>query len=411
MTFKNKLIFILIFCLCYSFYGNSQSLVVQWKKNFGGEKNDAISAIVEDDAGDIVLTGENQNEHNQLDLWILKIDKTGKTIWSKTFPKRGHQRAFSILKTETGFIIGGNDVPTGTQARPFILFIDNDGNKTKKITIEYQQELRFTKLKKIGNYFYAIGTTSRPSNDLFTDGVLIKFNKNFDVVWEMKFKSEPLIHEHPITKKPWHYASTAEPRDFLVMNDETLILTGYQSSKKVTDFWTMNIDTKNQKIRWESKINTYYGGNEAFQLVKTPDNQPLMIGTRYDKPKDFTYFGNVIKFDKTTGKVLFSELYQAEKTELFDRILSAFPSKNGCFLIGLTGTNPSRVTTAEVPQDIWVVFIDHDGKMLWEETIPQIGEERGIDFLVTAKNEYFIFAKIYKENGTTDLQVLKVGFP
>lgn len=412
MIFKNKLTFLLIFCFSHTFSGNSQSLEFQWKKNFESEKGNSISAVIEDDAGNIVFAGETRNEHAQLDLWLLKIDKLGRTIWTKNFPRRGHQRVFSLLKTETGFMVGANDIPTRTAARPFVLFVDNDGNATKKTKIKYKQELRLKKLKKVGDDFYGVGITIKPMEDIFTDGILMKFNKDFDLVSEMNFQPDSVILEHPVTKLPWNYVSTAEPRDFLVMDDETLLLTGYQSSEKVTDFWTANIDFKNKKIRWESKINQHFGGNEAFQLIETPDHQPLMIGTRFDIIGEVgTYYGNAIKFDKETGKVLFSELYQAKKTNRFDRILQAFPTKNGCFLVGLSGLDPYRLTKGEVPQDIWVVFIDHDGKMLWEQTIPQVGEERGVNFLVTAENEYYIFAKAYQKNGTGDLQVLKIAFP
>lgn len=412
MILRNKLSFLILFCLSLSFYSHSQSLTFHWKKTFGGEKNNTIKAVSEDDDGNIVFAGESQNENNKLDLWLLKIDKEGKTIWTRTFPKKGHQRAFSIKKTETGFMVGGNDIVSSIEARPFILYIDNDGNPIKKTPIKYSQNLRLNQIKQVGNDFYAVGTTIKYTDDLYTDGILIKFNKDFDVSWEMKFQPDTLIFKHPATGLPWYYVSTIEPRDFLIMNDETLVLTGYQSSKKVTDFWTTNVDIKNQKVRWNHRINEYNGGDEAFQLLETHDNQVLMIGTRYDKiPPNYSYRGQVVKYDKTTGKVLFAKNYETEKTSYFDRILKAFPTKNGYFLIGLSGKNPSRVGTAIVPQDIWLVFIDHAGKMLWEETIPQVGEEHGINFLVTAKNEYYVFAKAYQENGTSDLQVLKIAVP
>ena len=413
MILKNRLIGLILFCLCYSFYSHGQNnIVVQWKKNFGGERNNTIKAVIEDDDGNIVLAGESQNEANQLDVWLLKINPKGETIWTKTFPKKGHQSAFSIEKTETGFMVGANDVIPGKPSRPFILFVDNDGNTTKRTEIHYAQDLNLTQLKTVGNYIYAVGTTIKNPADLFTYGILIKFNKDFNTFWEMKFKGDSRSIQHPITKEPWPRPSTSEPRDFLVLDEETLVLTGYQSSDKVTDFWTVNVDIKNQKVRWESKIGEHYGGDEAFQLIETPDKQILMVGTRYDKKRpNFPYRGQVIKFDKATGKVLLEETYEAEKTLYFDRILKAFPAKNGNFLIGLSGENPYNIHDAVVQQDIWLVFIDHDGKMLWQETIPQIGEERGINFLITAKNEYFIFAKIYQEDGTTDLQVLKIGFP
>lgn len=102
-----------------------------WKKTFGGERNELSSSVIEDNGGDYVFAAASESfSVGGYDIWIVKTDSNGDTIWTKTYGgtlddipawiEQTDDRGYIITGRTNSFGAGGNDL--------FLLKLDNDGN-------------------------------------------------------------------------------------------------------------------------------------------------------------------------------------------------------------------------------------------------------------------------------------------
>ncbi len=85
-------------------YGN-----VQWNKKYGGSGFEGLGPMLQtSDGGYIVVGGTNSYGAGGSDAWLLKVDRYGNKLWSKTFGGSGDERFNHIRRTsDGGYIITG----------------------------------------------------------------------------------------------------------------------------------------------------------------------------------------------------------------------------------------------------------------------------------------------------------------
>jgi hypothetical protein len=99
---------------------------MKWQKTYGGSLDEAASAIIQtEDGGYAVIgstssndgdvTGYHDSIFHQPDLWLLKLDSSGGLQWQKAFGSTGREIGQSILeKKDHGFILlGGTNYSGG----------------------------------------------------------------------------------------------------------------------------------------------------------------------------------------------------------------------------------------------------------------------------------------------------------
>jgi hypothetical protein len=93
----------------------SASGVLQWQKTYGGSNNDDATAIIPTLDGAYMLVGESNSadgdltfNHGGYDVWLVKINDTGKILWQKTYGGSNNDAAFAIIQTpDSGYIFSG----------------------------------------------------------------------------------------------------------------------------------------------------------------------------------------------------------------------------------------------------------------------------------------------------------------
>jgi predicted secreted protein len=79
-----------------------------WSKEYGGEQNDELTGIVDADNGRFLLCGTTHSKgKGGSDLWLVKVDKNGRTEWEKTFGGFSDDVATQIGRSKYGFLISG----------------------------------------------------------------------------------------------------------------------------------------------------------------------------------------------------------------------------------------------------------------------------------------------------------------
>ena len=102
-----------------------------WTKTFGGLSNDAGNSVIETAEGDFIVCGNtfSYSANGDMDLWLIKTDISGYTLWTETYGGSGAELGFSIIEafdgglTACGFTssygAGNTDV--------WLLHLDSDG--------------------------------------------------------------------------------------------------------------------------------------------------------------------------------------------------------------------------------------------------------------------------------------------
>lgn len=128
-----------------------------WKNVFGGAGSDAAFSLVEDDAGNFILTGysNSYNGGEAIDIVIAKTDAFGELIWANSYGNAGIDIGYGIVKADQGFLIAATSFNEGS----------NDF-----CTLYVSEEGLLTGLMEAANSFYQpvhLSVNPNPSNGYF----------------------------------------------------------------------------------------------------------------------------------------------------------------------------------------------------------------------------------------------------
>jgi hypothetical protein len=81
----------------------------QWSKLLGGSGLDAASSIIYNGAGGFIMTGTTVGYNNSSDAWLMKLNASGDTLWSKTLGGASAETSNAIAKaTDGSYVLTGN---------------------------------------------------------------------------------------------------------------------------------------------------------------------------------------------------------------------------------------------------------------------------------------------------------------
>ena len=123
-----------------------------WDKTFGGENEDKAFGIIQDGQGNYVLAGVYGSPTGHTKLWVIKLSAAGDQIWEKKFDEGDAQEATAISPDSKGnYLVAGFIMEKGASAyNPYIIRLDNNGNKLwTKIVKDVYKYNRQTKARSI----------------------------------------------------------------------------------------------------------------------------------------------------------------------------------------------------------------------------------------------------------------------
>ena len=100
----------------------------RWSQILGGEKNEfAHSICVLKDGSGYIITGETKSNGNG-DIWIIRLDSKGFTLWDKSFGGASYDCAYDIHDDGDGLVLTGqSDLNENGFSDLFFMKIDYDG--------------------------------------------------------------------------------------------------------------------------------------------------------------------------------------------------------------------------------------------------------------------------------------------
>lgn len=103
-----------------------------WTKTIGGTGNDIARSMVKADGGSVVIAGSTTSfGAGQDDIYVLKVDSSGSVLWTKTFGGAGEDRAWKITATaDGGFALAGISASSPAKGQDmFLLKLNAQGEQ------------------------------------------------------------------------------------------------------------------------------------------------------------------------------------------------------------------------------------------------------------------------------------------
>ncbi len=158
---------------------------VLWDNSFGGTDEDYARSVCETSDGGFILAGGTKSYGaGGHDLYLVKTDSLGDSVWSKTYGGSTFDRANSIKETgDGGFIIGGTN-SLGTQATDiWLLKTDSYGDTmwTKTYGDSSDDKCNDVELTSDGGYILAAQSGSYGAGSW--DYWILKTDSMGDTLW------------------------------------------------------------------------------------------------------------------------------------------------------------------------------------------------------------------------------------
>jgi len=179
-----SLIFIIILFL-------SKTLLAQvpdtsWTNVIGGADNDVAYDIQQTSTGDYIITGRTVSfGFGSSDVWLLKVNSVGDTLWTRTYGGNGSEYGNSVQQTfDGGYIIAGY---TGTNALGYydvwLIKTNEFGDTTWTQTYGGNNSDYGYDVLQLADSGYVITGNTGVSDGNFIDFYLIRTNVYGDTLW------------------------------------------------------------------------------------------------------------------------------------------------------------------------------------------------------------------------------------
>jgi hypothetical protein len=95
-----------------------------WAKKLGNELPNKAYYSIETSDGGFLATGYTQNTESNCDIWVVKFNSKGDTLWSRTYADGNIDIGFQVLEASDGYIIISG---YGSYNSPWIIKVDDNG--------------------------------------------------------------------------------------------------------------------------------------------------------------------------------------------------------------------------------------------------------------------------------------------
>ncbi|UCE65796.1 MAG: hypothetical protein JSU85_13170 [Candidatus Zixiibacteriota bacterium] len=160
-----------------------------WAKSYGGVLEEVGYSAIQTSDGKYVIAGyTNSFGAGGRDLFIVKADENGDTLWTRTYGGADNDEGYSVIETaDSAYLIAGYTASFGAGFNDvYLIKIDINGDTlwTKTTGDSLRQEGRSIAATSDGGYIIT-GLTGAISTDVY----LIKVDENGDTLWTRSYDS------------------------------------------------------------------------------------------------------------------------------------------------------------------------------------------------------------------------------
>jgi len=281
------------------------------------DEEDVGRDVIKTSDGGYAVVGKKE-ANNNIDVYLLRTDANGATMWEKTFGTSGEEDAYSVIQTaDGGFTVLGLDYASGA----FLSKTDAAGNVlwTKSVAPGIRS---YDFVKTPDDGYALIGEFIGSGQNYYT--YLIRTNSTGDTLWTRKFGEPSKINI------PYSLTLTA---------DGGFVLTGETTSLPSTgenDVFVIRTDATGNLL-WDKRFGTPTLIEQGYEVLQTGDGGFLVGGTVIDALTEKSK-SVLIKMD-ANGDTLWTKQYGFPQPYFFNQIESIAPTTDGGYaLCGWAGS-------------------------------------------------------------------------
>lgn len=237
-----------------------------WTRTFGGIENDLGFSVRQTSDGGYVITGETRScGAGEDDVWLIKTDANGDTAWTRTYGGTGADVGSAVQQTQDGgYVVTGLTEPSGECYDVWLLKTDASGDTAWTVTyggVDVDEGIAIQQTQD-GGYIITGSTELGAGNG---DVWLIKTDANGDTVWTRTFGG---------TDIDWGYAVQQT-------TDGGYIVAGCTWSSGVggEDFWLIRTDANGNGL-WDRAMGGV-GDDAGSWVQQTLDGGYIVVGTTH----------------------------------------------------------------------------------------------------------------------------------
>ncbi len=279
---------------------------MEWSRTYGGAGAEYGNACLCLPDGYLVTGYTSSFGAGSKDVYVIKLDKKGKEIWSKTFGGAAWDVGTALCESGDGnfFVCGYTHSFGKGEEDVYLIKIDKNGNKLWSKTFGGERLDMANSISLTTDGGLLIGATSG-SFSSNTDFYLIRTDDQGEEIWSRTYAAEgPRGHAFD-----WCNAMSRT-------HDGGAILTGYTDSQDVMDMHLIKTDADGNEV-WTKTLGNkpfYDFGNAVLELA---DGSYFVAGTTKSIVDNKDIFNNdvyLVKLDPD-GNVLWEKNYGGSGTE------------------------------------------------------------------------------------------------
>jgi len=287
-----------------------------WTKTYGGSEWDQAWSVQQTSDGGYIVTGWTESfGAGEADVWLLKTDADGDTLWARTYGDTGWDSGSSVQQTpDEGYIIAGYTASVGTGEIQQVYLIKTDANGDTIWTRTYGESgwTRGSSVKQTSDGSYIIAGSTYIFSEVVSsiEIYLIKTDANGDSLWTRTY-GEPADDDYG--------ASVCETSDgdYIITGCSYYLGIGYEILLLKTD------------ADGDSLWARTYGVGHGNSVCETSDGCYMIAGSKkFSGPR--SYDVHVMKTDENGG-ILWTRTYG--RTTGWDEAQSVCEISDGSFIV------------------------------------------------------------------------------
>jgi len=374
--------FVFIFCTRSL---NAQSPDTAWTKTIGGTDYDLGYSVQQTNDGGYIIAGYTESYGaGDYDVYLIKTDSSGDTLWTRTFGGTEYDPGFSVQQTtDGGYVVAGSTNSYGGSSDIYLIKTDSGGDTTWT--------------RAFGGTDYDAGYFVQQTNDegyIITgltlsygaggaDVYLIKTDSSGDTLWTKTFGGYE-----------WEYGFSVQQTI-----DDGYIVTGFTDSygAGVDDVYLIKTDLNGDTL-W---TRTYGGYNHdaGYFAQQTADGGYIVAGTT----ESYGSGGEDVYLIKTNsgGDAMWTKIIGGTE---YDGGHSIQQTIDGGYIVaGYTQSYGSGGS------DVYLIKTDSSGDTLWTKTIGGIQNDTGEFIRQTADAGYIVIGSTVSYGaGYSDIYLIKL---
>ncbi|MCO5251976.1 MAG: choice-of-anchor D domain-containing protein [Candidatus Kapabacteria bacterium] len=298
--------------------------------------------------------------------------------WQKAYGGSNHERAYSIqLTSDGGFIVTGysesnnGDITENKGASDFwVLKLKFDGSiEWQKTYGGIKDDAAYSIQETSDGGYIVVGFTRSRDGDVTVNKSYIDYND----LWVLKLTYDGVLEWQKTYGGNWFDSGESiqqtEDGGYIVVGHTQSTNGDVTENKGGYDVWVLKLDL-NGSIEWQKN----YGGtshDKAYSIIETRDGSYIVTGYTESNDYDITYHKGgqdawVLKLN-IDGSIAWQNTYGGFLNDIFYSIIET--DDNGFIVAGTTELRNSDITVNKGVSDALIIKLKFDGSLEWQKTV------------------------------------------